>query len=199
MRTREDAVRSTRRFVASALGSPPWRVRMAMDGRFRRPTALVQLPTPSGYTPGGVDTVMGEAALTLQLFPTEAATASASKMLAERAADLLSAALLLGVTDSVDPTVRGYRELIPLFDYTDEHGNPLPLEGPGGVATRRTPKDFLKVRPGWTFQTIPEAPDDQLFTAICELRVQWFRNARVEPGDVVLADLDVTATLKAGS
>jgi hypothetical protein len=202
MRTREDAIRSTRRYIASALGSPPWRVRMDMDGRFKRPTALVQLPNPAGWTPGGVDTVRGTAAITVQLFPEIGTTSSESKILAERAADLLSDALLLGVPDAHDPTVVGHRELIPLWDYTDTEGNPLPLdEGPQSIATKRTPRDFLIVAPGWTFQTIAEAPDDQLYTTIGELRVQWFRNARLISDGPVLKEVfvdpvpDVTITV----
>lgn len=160
-----------------------------MDGRFERPAALVQLPTPAPWLPGGVDTAMGTAAMYIQLFPEIGATGSESKLLAERAADKIVNALLIGIPDAHDPTVRGYRERIPLWDYTDSTGKPLPTEGPRSRATKRTSKDFLIVRPGWTFQTLPMAADEQLFTAICDLRVQWFRNARLLSDGPVLKEV----------
>lgn len=191
MRTREDAIRSTRRYVASVLGSPPWRVRLGMDARFKRPLAMVHTPIPSGYDHGGVDTALATLEIVVQMFPLEGDSPTESRMLAERAAEKFGAALLLGAPDAVDPTVRGYRELIPLWDYTDEDGEPLPLEGPDSVAVNRTERDYLKVMRGWTVQTQPEAPDDQLFVSIANLRVQWFRNARLRSTGMLLTDVEI--------
>jgi hypothetical protein len=194
MRNQEDAIRSVRRYVGSALGSPPWRVRMRMDGRFQRPTALVQDTSPAGWTAGGVETVAGGMQLSIQLFPPIASSGTENQLLAQRAADQLSDAIIMGVVDAHDSSVRGYRELIPLWSYTDEDGDPLPL---GMRATKRTPKDFLRVMPGWSFQAIPEAPDDQLFVALGDLRVQWFRNAGLAEDGALLQSvpIDVKSTV----
>lgn len=187
MREREDAIRSVRRYVSSALGSPPWRVRFEMDARFKRPFALVNPPPTGGdVTVDGVSSARQQLPLVIQAYPEEPdakgpAGTSEARMRAERAAELITQALLVGVVDGVDPEVRGYTHRIPLWDYHDDAGEPLPLDGPQSVATRRHAPDYLWVADGWSVYVQPEASERQLFVAIANLRVQWFRSTQLAP------------------
>lgn len=195
MREREDALRSVRRYVASALGSPPWRVRLAMDARFRRPFALVSTPVASPLTQAGPGTLREDLPIVVQLYPGMPGAgpmrATEARLLAERAGELLTQALAIGVADSVDPAVRGFTGRIPLWDYHDEAGTPLPLEGDASVATRRFTPDYLWVPDGWTVHVQPEASEDQLFVAIANLRVQWFRSSRLRSAGTTLQSVRI--------
>lgn len=201
MRTNEDAIRSVRRWVASALGSPPWRVRLAMDGRFKRPFALVDTPTQRSDSQAAAATVLHDLPIQIHLYPLVPddpvnVRASAARLIAERAGELLTTALALGVVDAADPTVRSYYGRIPLWDYTDADGNPLPLESTAAdpmasVATRRYAPDYLWVPDGWTVRVMPEASEDQLFVVVANLRVQWNRNAHLRSPGTTLTSVQI--------
>jgi hypothetical protein len=195
VRSREDALRSVRRYVWSALGGMPWRVRLELDGRFKRPFVLVSSPPAGPLVPGGPGSVRQALPLLVQAYPVLPPAGpmrtTEARLRAERAGELLIQALTIGAADIADPTVRGYHGRIPLWDYTDDDGEPLPLEGEGAVATRRFYCDYLSVDDGWTVQVQPEAAERQLFVARLNLRVQWFRNARLRSGDVTLQRVEI--------
>lgn len=181
MREREDALRSMQRFAFNALGGPPWRTRLAMIG-FRRPFALLNAPVPAADARVGAETVRDSLNLVMQLYP-ELPTpgplrAVEARLVAERAAERMIRALRAGVPDLRDPTVHSWQNRIPLWDYHDATGAPLPLSGPESIATRRNAPDYLLVDEGWTVHVQPEAGEDQLFVALVNVRVQWLRSAR---------------------
>ena len=196
MRTAEDAIRSVRRYVAAALGSPPWRVMLAAEeGRFRRPYAVVTNPTGRRTERGGAaDTELKSMPVVIHLFPPavddagDPFRASEAKLVAERAAHMVEHAISVGIEDP-DPStsVRGFRLLIPLWDYRDATGAWLPLEGPGSTATLRTPRDYLRVEDAWTVEVQPEQSEDQLYVVVVNLRVQWYRGTRLPVTGKLLA------------
>jgi hypothetical protein len=197
MREREDALRSMRRFVFNALGGPPWRVRLAMDGRFKRPFALVSTPTPGAVQQAGPSAVRQDLPVIVQLYPAlpgdGPSRATEARLLAERAAELLTQAIGVGVADLEDPTVHGYQQRIPLWDYHDAEGTPLVLDGPDSVAVQRLRPDYLWVADGWTVHVQPEASEDQLFVALANLRVQWYRSSRLRPQGELLQSVQIDA------
>lgn len=181
MRSYEDALRSVRRFVFSAMGGEPWRVRTEMDARFKRPFALVDAPTPSPMSMAGPSSYSQALPISVQLYPVEPADGpnrnTDARMRAARAGELLNQALTFGVVDVADPTVRSQRQRIPLWDYSDDAGDPLPYDGAASVSTKREHCDYLLVDDNWTVHTRPEASEQQLFVAVANLRVQWFRSS----------------------
>lgn len=195
MRTYEDALRSVRRYVFSAMGGKPWRTRTEMDARFKRPFALVDAPTPSPMSQAGPSSMRQALPITVQLYPPPPTAGenrnTEARMLAARAGELLTQALTIGVADIEDPTVRGYFHRIPLWDYTDDLGNPLPFDGRASVATKREHCDYLLVDDGWSVHTRPEASEQQLFVAVATLRVQWYRSTLLKATGVPLASATI--------
>lgn len=189
MRLDEDAQRSVRRWCASMFGQP-WRVRLDMGNqKFKRPFVLIDTPVGRTMPAGGVDTVRPTMPVVIQAFPVEFVDPFAAKMEAERAGEVIKNAILIGVQDALDPTVRGYRQRIPLWDYMDEENVPLPLEGEGSISMRRTPRDYLEVVDGWSVEVLPEASPDQLWNVNVVMSVRWFRNAREPLGGPALSEV----------
>lgn len=198
MRTREDVLRSMRRYVAACMAAgakaeeSKWRVRLEGDASFRRPFALVSSPVRSSVQPMGSAAARETMPIQVRLFPEQPpagpGTGTAARLWAERAAARLELRLMVGAPDQADPDVRGYAGRIPLWDYTDADGEPLALEGPESVATRRTPRDFLELMDGWSVHVQPEGPDAQLFVGIADLRVRWWRATRPTAALVVGGD-----------
>lgn len=195
MRQTEDVLRSLRRYVASAMGSPPWRVRLAMDARFQRPFAMVSAPTAVQSAGAGPSTYRDDLPFVIQLYPVEPSTAgpmrtTEAKLIALRAAEQLKQSILVGVVDQTDPTVAGAQCRIPLWDYHDEAGEPLPLEGAESIATQRFGPDFMwVVEDSVTADAKAEASQQQLFVGLVNLRVQWFRSSQVQSGGTALESI----------
>lgn len=163
---------------------------------FKRPFALVETPVRATLRRDAPETVRQTLPFTVKLWPVEPAAGPSSeteaRLRAERASEQLTIGLLAGVADQADPTVRGYPGRIPLWDYhDDETGEPLPLSGPQSVATRRHSIDYLLLTDDWDVHVQPETQDGQLFVAVANLRVQWFRGSRLRSAGTTLASVDI--------
>jgi hypothetical protein len=179
MRTQVDALLSVRRWVRSVLPGPPWRVVLAADpGRVERPYAIVATADGATGSREGPELMSMLLPIIVQAFPPSGSRPSGSKLVSERVAAALEAAVRAGVVDYADATVRGYPQRIPLWDY--EGGATLDLDGlvnedvlRDGPVGRLRP-DYLLVQDGWKAQSLPEADEGQLYVATLEMRVQWF-------------------------
>lgn len=204
MRTQADALRSVRRYVTSALGSPPWRVALSME-RFKRPFAFVNDPAQGPVQMAGPSSVRQSLPVVVQLYPPLPGDgvdrAAASKIAAINAGELVNQALMVGVPDAATevlraadpelPVVRGHYRRIPLWSYEYPDGSPLPLDGDESVAWERFHCDYLWVDDGWSVQTRPEASEDHLFVAIVNLRVQWFRSSALRSAGMTLQRVQI--------
>jgi hypothetical protein len=188
-RTYEDALRSVRRYVAAALGSPPWRVLLAADpGRLEVPYAVVN--EPDGFTQGrnGVETDQLSMPVVVMAYPEQGVRPSESKLAAIRVATVLQDAITYGVPDAAVPSVVGHRQMIPLWNYAPEDA-PLPINHQSGNASDRGAQDYVRVADGWSVRVRPEASEDELFVAVLQMRVQWFRGAGLRSTGRVLRDV----------
>lgn len=178
MRTPLDALLSVRRFVKAVLPGPPWRVMLAADtGRVERPYAIVASADGASGVREGVETVKMVLPVVVHAYPPESLRSSASKLVSERVASALDAAIRAGMLDYADPTVRGGPQRIPLWDYAG--GLSLSLEdlvddsALQDASISRLRPDYLTVSDGWKVQSMPQADTGELFVATLEMRVQW--------------------------
>lgn len=175
-----DALLSVRRYMIGLMPGPPWRVMLAGDeGHVERPYAVVSTADGAAGTDDGPQTVNMSLPIVVHAFPPAGDRPSASKLIAQRVANALELAIRVGVVDYRDPTVRGVKQKIPLWDYVgaggamsmDELTSTAVLDG--NPAVRRNRPDYLWVADGWKAQAIPQADSGQLFVATLEARVQW--------------------------
>lgn len=190
MRTPLDAMLSVRRWVLGVLPAPPWTVLLAGDqGRVERPYAVVASADGATGSQEGQETVRMVLPMVVHAFPPSVSRASNSKVIAERVAAALDAAIRAGMPDYLDPTVRGRQQRIPLWDYGG--GASLSLEELSAVdlsaaSVSRLRPDFLTVSDGWKTQAMPQADTGDLFVATLEMRVQWFAPTGVPVGGPLL-------------
>jgi hypothetical protein len=188
-----DALRSVRRYIASALGAPPYRVMLTPEpGRFKRPYAIVAAPSGVAEAPGGVDMVQLSMPIVVHVFPLPGERSSVTRILCAYVEQQLHDALAVGMPDALVPSVRGYRQLIPLWNYNDpDTGVGLPLEGEPAISTARGGRDYLRVANGWNVETRPEVSDEKLSVVVAEFRVQWNRPTRLASDGSLLQTVQV--------
>jgi hypothetical protein len=178
VRTPVDALLSVRRWVASVLPGPPWRVLLAADpGRVERPYAIVAPADGATGQHDGPAAVRETLPLVVHAFPDVGSRPSGSALIAQRVASALDWAVRAGVPDRGAPAVRGFKQRIPLWDYGGVNPDALDSEDAldsSAFVPTRTPHDYLLVADGWKANVQPEADEGQLFVATLELRVQWF-------------------------
>lgn len=178
MRTPVDALLSVRRYVVGVLPGPPWRVLLAGDeGHVERPYAIVSTADGTTVSHDGPQTVTMQLPVVVHAFPPVGSRPSASKLIAERVATALDMALAVGITDYRDPSVRGAKQRIPLWDYQPtgvlSMAQLVSEDALAGPSVRRNRSDYLMVSDGWKAQTLPQADSGELFVATLEARVTW--------------------------
>lgn len=197
MRTQPDALLSMRRWVASILPGPPWRVLLAGDqGRVQRPYAIVAPADGATVTQDGPQVMKHLLPITVMAFPQAGSRPSASRLLAERVAAAFDLAIRAGVSDYADAGVRGHTRLIPLWDYggvnPDDYTDEAALDT---AATFRLAPDYLRVSDGWKASSQAQADEGELFVALLEARVQWFSPAGLRSDGKLLSTVrtDISA------
>jgi hypothetical protein len=198
VRTQVDALLSVRRWVVSVLPGPPWRVLLAGDeGRTERPYAVVSTADGASGAHDGPETVRMVLPIVVQAFPPVGRRPSHSKLIAERVAAALEAAIRVGVPDYHDAAVRGARQRIPLWDYSTEVATMEGLVSEDVLAspsvTRNRP-DYLFVPDGWKAQSLPQVDTGDLFVATLEARVQWLAPTGVPAPGAVLQQVRQSVT-----
>jgi hypothetical protein len=131
-------------------------------------------------------------------FPPVGSRPSHSKLIAERVAAALDAAIRAGVPDYRDPTVRGGKQRIPLWNYEGAGGPRTMAQLTSSDAIDKTlnvtryPPDYLWVADGWKAQSLPQADTGELFVATLEARVQWISPTGLRSTEPVLQEVRPT-------
>lgn len=177
-----DQQRSIRRFLANALGSPPWTVRV---GRARvadddRPVAVVELAAPAvtlqarSTIPQG--DVQRQQTFALALYPpldgvegplSEPAASQQAASVAELLSDAITIGLVFDDGALLSPPLQ-----VPVYDFAD-----VRLTGP----TRAGPDEpygWLQVD-DYPVRPIVDPDDPRRWTVMCDLRVSWWQGGRI--------------------
>lgn len=173
MRTPLDALRSTKRYVALALG-PDWEVRLAVEkGTFNRPQAqIIQIPSVQTFTESWHVTRI-QTVHQVMAYPAAGQTAEDSLANALDAVELLAEAY-------TGPGVgAGYTARVPLYDYAG-----IPLLGPESAALESDRKynDFMKLEQPPNFTPYQDPQDEMLWSVMGNITMSWLRNAAVRSG-----------------
>jgi hypothetical protein len=202
MRTPADALLSVRRYVLGVLPGPPWRVLLAGDeGRVERPYAVVSTADGTTGSHEGPATVRLSLPIVVHAFPPVGTRPSHSKLIAERVASAFDAAVRVGVRDYAVPTVRGFKQMMPLWDYEGAGGprtlaqltSSKAIDDARPAVTRYRP-DYLWVADGWKVQSLPQADTGELFVATLEARVQWLAPTGLRPTEPTVAAVTADVT-----
>lgn len=185
------------------LPGPPWRVLLAGDeGRVERPYAVVSTADGAVGAHDGPETVRMTLPIVVHAFPPVGSRPSGSKLIAERIAATLSAAVAAGVRDYADATVWGGKQRIPLWDYGGaptmtmaQLKSEAALDKP--TVTRQRP-DYLWVADGWKAQSLPQADTGELFVATLEARVQWLAPTGLPETGPLLTAVNTAVTAEQG-
>lgn len=173
MRTPLDALRSTKRYVAIALGDT-WEVRLAVEkGTFNRPYAQIfQIPSIQPFTESWHVTRI-QTVHQVMAYPAPGATAE------ESLANVLDAVELLAEAYTGPGVGMGYTARIPLYDYAG-----VPVTGPqsGVLETARKYNDFMKLEQPPNFTPYQDPQDELLWSVMGNITMSWLRNAAVRSG-----------------
>lgn len=185
--TLDDRHRSLRRFLMNALGSPPWRVRTERQQvpDETRPVAVIEVATPDMTTRSRTSIPQGDVekqqTFSIVLYPALAETAAESRLAAAEAAELLKAALTVGLSND-DGTVLSAPEMIPVYDFAGVavkgQARAGPAAGYGWMRVEDSP-----VRP-------LQDPEDILrWSVVCDLRVSWEQGGRIRPDEPTVGSM----------
>lgn len=180
----DDRIRSLRRFVMNALGSPPWRVRTERQpvADEQRPIGVVEASTAMVTTRARTSIPQGEVerqqTFAIVLYPAMATTAAESRLIASQVAELLSDAIGFGL---VGDGVETPPEAIPFYSFDGVPVKGVTREG-GAVPYAWMRVEDFPVRP------IQDPEDPLRWTVVCDLRVSWEQGGRVRPPAPAVGD-----------
>lgn len=179
----DDILRSLRRYVSLALGSPPWTVRTERQNVAddERPVAVVEPSTPittpaaharAGHmNQGDVQKMQG---FSVMAYVAIAQTARESRLAAAGAGELLDDAFTVGLVDAATDAPIGAPFRVPVFDFAG-----VPVAG-GGRAGPEAPYMYAWVEDLST-RPVQDPIDPVRFTVTCDLRLSWWRGGRIPP------------------
>lgn len=168
----DDVLRSLRRYVSQALGSPPWRVRTerveVKDDE--RPAALIEVSAPTvtlsarASVPQG--NVLEATSYAVACYPEKGESVAEARRIAAGVASRLRGMVQFGLV--TDEGALGAPSRFPIYDYDD-----VPVTGTAAErAGPDVPYDYGYIMEGWNVRTTADDLDLQLYTVMLNLRVR---------------------------
>lgn len=187
----DDLIRSLRRYVSLALGSPPWTVRTERQPvrDDERPVAVCE--PASGVTTGRARRSIPQGdvdklqAFSTMAYPAMADTARGSRLAATECAQLLDDAFTFGLVDEETGVDIGGPLMLPVFDFED-----VPVEGPDRAGPAE-PYGFARVD-DLTVRPVQDAVDHLRYTVACDVRLSWSQGGRLRPDAPVVGSMPGT-------
>jgi hypothetical protein len=175
-----DVLRSVRRYIAQALGSPPWTVRLQRTAVAddERPVAILEpgpLTTPFARRAINQGDVQKQQTITVVCYPEVGADTASSAQTAREVVALLDASISRGLIDGETGVNIGAPFRIPVYFFET-----TPIEG----VNRKGPDDpYMHINVDETFAIRPvqDAMDERRYTVVATLRVNWWQGGRVPP------------------